>query len=245
MKLSQQEILDIAARLLKEYGSKSETSKHSIELVSKYGKDQFARIIAAAKCLREEKRWRKPNTPEKKKMNSLLGELKSRYRVGARYAFVVVEKRLSPVWSYVEDQYEWRHPVDLPARFQEGDEISCIVRGYFAKISDNRKPIVNLKLNTPRKLPAKISVGNFEVQEPKQYVCPPEKWAAEVEGLSKHICGKPFTCSCCGQEFNAREGYKIDFREIYFCKDCKREIYPTSGRGWYGKIIPTPMGNKR
>lgn len=73
----------------------------------------------------------------------------------------------------------------------------------------------------------------------------PEQWHAEVRGYGKHKCGKPFICSCCGQSFSKNQGYRIDFKEIYFCFDCKKKIYKPSNKGWRGSIISIPMGNKR
>ena len=73
----------------------------------------------------------------------------------------------------------------------------------------------------------------------------PEQWYAEVGSYDKHKCGKPFICSCCGQSFSKNQGYRIDFKEIYFCFDCKKKIYKPSNKGWRGSVISIPMGNKR
>lgn len=79
----------------------------------------------------------------------------------------------------------------------------------------------------------------------KTYVKPPSAWYGELKGLSYHKCGKSFKCNCCGQLFSANQGYRIDFRELYFCVSCKREIFPQTHKGWAGRVISTPMGNKR
>jgi hypothetical protein len=73
----------------------------------------------------------------------------------------------------------------------------------------------------------------------------PEQWYAEVGGFGKHKCGKPFVCSCCGGSFAKNQGYRIDFKEIYFCFECKKKIFRPSHRGWRGSVISIPMGNKR
>ena len=246
--LDQKGIYTIASELLKKYGSKSGITQHSAELIHNFGKVEFAKIMAAVKHIRDSSQKGKrylSDSPEKILVKRRLSQLKSKYKEGVRYAFIVKTKKLSPVWSTVEDQYGIKHPVDLPPRFKEGDEISCVVRGFYAKINDKNEAIVNLRLDSPRKLPAKMTMASFVPEEPIQYIKPPEAWAKEVDGLGKHICGKPFTCSCCGRSFPARKGYRIDFREIYFCMDCKREVFRPSGNGWRGRIISTPMGNKR
>lgn len=71
-----------------------------------------------------------------------------------------------------------------------------------------------------------------------------EFWQAQVDGYDKHLYGGTAVCSCCGRSFGAKQGYRVELKDIYFCLDCKRLIYPKSGRG-YMRIISIPMGNKR
>ena len=72
----------------------------------------------------------------------------------------------------------------------------------------------------------------------------PEAWLREVEGLGKHTATSAFKCSCCGRNFSARQGCKIEFRDVYFCKACADQIFKKSDKG-YLRIVYTPMGNKR
>lgn len=70
-----------------------------------------------------------------------------------------------------------------------------------------------------------------------------DKWFTEVDGLGYHKCGTVFLCDCCGRRVEAGKGYRIDFREIYFCEQCKREIFRPKGHA-YVKLIYTNMGHK-
>ena len=72
----------------------------------------------------------------------------------------------------------------------------------------------------------------------------PEAWFREVEGLGKHTATGPFRCSCCNRNFQARQGCKIEFRDIYFCKACADQIFKHSDKG-YLHTVYTPMGNRR
>lgn len=245
MMLSSSEVISIATELLDKYGSKSAITKHVNELVRRYGKKDYMRILAEAKRQRDLRgEWKKPK-PETELMQRRLTELKSHYKRGVRYAFVVKTKRLSPVWSVVSDSFGFTHPIDLSPRYKEGDLVSCEVWGFYSRINERNEAIVNLRLKDPRLVPSNTTLDTFEPEEPIKYIKRPEEWWHEVDGLGKHVCGKPFTCSCCGRDFPAKKGYRIDFREIYFCMDCKRKVFPPSGRGWAGRIISTPMGNKR
>lgn len=66
-----------------------------------------------------------------------------------------------------------------------------------------------------------------------------------LKELGFHKCGKPFTCSCCGNDFEMNQGIVCDTRELYLCNQCrggqrKRERTTKSLR-----TISIPMGNKR
>ena len=93
-----------------------------------------------------------------------------------------------------------------------------------------------LLLDTPRII---------QNEENEYYIKGPNKWYGEVQELGKHKCGKPFTCSCCGRDFPANAGWRVDLKEIYFCNACAKKIYEPIGRGNRHFIISTPMGNKR
>ena len=75
----------------------------------------------------------------------------------------------------------------------------------------------------------------------------PSRWYKEVHNESYHRCGKAFTCSCCGKPCKAGQGYRVDLKEIYFCTECKREIFKPEHPGdcRYMKIVYTNMGHKR
>ena len=126
--------------------------------------------------------------------------------------------------------------------YYAGDRVSCKVTGVYSKILPSGEVIVNLRLTEPRRLKPPTEK---DPDEPITYVKRPEQWYREVIDFGKHKCGKPFTCSCCGKDFLANQGVRVDFKEIYFCNSCKKLIYEPSGRGWAGRIISTPMGNKR
>lgn len=243
----------IAIELFQRYGSRKGVSHHSRELIQQYGQVEYSHIIQEVKQIQSQENS-KSITSEEKARRALVQasrkkeeeKLQARFKQGARYAFIITKKMGLSENSVVKDQYGDEHPIILPRRYEVDDKISCIVRGYQIKVSKNGQVAKsNLILDMPQKIPDRISLDSFCPIPPRHYKKSPSKWASEVEGLGKHICGKPFTCSCCGQSFPARKGYRIDLKEIYFCMDCKREIFPPSGRGWRGRIISTPMGNKR
>lgn len=244
----------VAKELLQQYGSRKEISHHSKELIEKYGQVVYSQIIQSVKIIRQQE-FRKEETKKhgedylrvQEIIRAEREKLTSRYQKGGRYAFIVTRKRLSPDKSTVEDKYGDTHQVVLSGRFAEGDKISCIVRDFSVKMNkkNGTKAISVLTLEMPRKLPDKTEMDYYEPVPAKHYVIPPSKIIDIVEGYGKHICGKPFVCTCCGESFPARKGYRIELKEIYLCMDCKREVFQPSGRGWRGRIISTPMGNKR
>ncbi len=237
-----------AKEWMQKYKTEGALMWESSALKKEYGRDQFNQILRKVRELKKvaaAERRNNPNSPIRNYLREKLRVLKTRFKENTRYAFVVTEKQKGIVWGRVKDEYGWEHPVNLPKRFEVGDCITCNVYGFFTKITEDGDVVVNLRLEDPRKLPANLTPEEYEPEGPIQFIKAPEVWAREVDGLGKHICGKPFTCSCCGRDFPARKGYRIDLKDIYFCMDCKRKVFPPSGKGWRGRIISTPMGNKR
>jgi hypothetical protein len=72
-----------------------------------------------------------------------------------------------------------------------------------------------------------------------------ERWRSAVQGFGKHKCGKPFTCNCCGRNFPANAGVRVELKDVYFCNSCAGRIFEPAKRGNHHIVIPTPMGNKR
>ena len=248
------DVRTVAKELLQQYGSRKEISHHSKELIEKYGQVVYSQIIRSVKRYRQqEAREEEPikhgeyQIRVREIIRAERDRISSRYHKGGRYAFVITKKRFSPELSTVRDKYGEKHYVALPNRFVEGDKISCIVRDYNVRMNkkNGTKAKSVLTLEIPRKLPDKTEIDLFEPIPAKHYVISPHKIAGLVEGYGKHICGKPFVCTCCGERFPARKGYRIELKEVYLCMDCKREVFPPSGKGWRGRIISTPMGNKR
>ena len=244
----------VAKELLQQYGSRKEISHHSKELIEKYGQILYSQIIRSVKTIRLQetrKEEKRKNGDDSSRVQEIIRaereKLASRYQIGGRYAFIITKKRLSPENSTVKDKYGEEHLVVLPNRFMEGDKISCIVRDFSVRMNKKNGTVARsvLTLEIPRKLPDKTEMEYYEPVPAKHYLISPSKIADKVEGYGKHICGKPFVCTCCGGSFPARKGYRIELKEIYLCMDCKREVFQPSGKGWRGRIISTPMGNKR
>lgn len=215
---------------------------------SKEGFNAVLYIIDHVKSIRDSGINRKENyqySVAYKELRTKLSLLKSRFKENTRYAFIVKEKQHGTRWGRVVDQYGMEHPVNMSSRYDVDDYITCNVFGYYAKVKEPNLVVVNLKLDAPRKLSSKLTPDEYVPEEAPHFIKSPDKWYGEVIDLGKHKCGKPFTCSCCGKDFSANQGVRVDFKEIYFCNTCKRLIYEPSGRGWAGRIISTPMGNKR
>lgn len=236
-------IKDIACELLQKYGSKTGVSEHSAELIEKYGISNYAKILECMKQL-----WLESHNEEyeerQRKLNAAIKKIKSFYQRGGRYAFVIIDMQMTPKNSIVQDRFGRYHHLLLPNRYKVGDKISCVVLGYQGKVTKSGHR-VNLELEYPRKLPAETNISKFEPILAPHYKVSPKKLGMQLQGLDKHLCGKPFTCSCCGRDFQARKGYKMDNKEIYLCKDCKQVVFPPMRKGSYIKYISTPMGNKR
>ena len=244
----------VAKELLQQYGSRKKISHHSKELIEKYGQILYSQIIRSVKIIRLQENRKeeiKKNGDDSLRVQGIIRaereKIASRYQKGGRYAFIITKKKFSPENSTVKDKYGEKHLVVLPNRFMEGDRISCVVRDYTVRMNHKNGTVARsvLTLELPRKLPDKTEIDYYEPVPAKHYLISPSKIADKVEGYGKHICGKPFVCTCCGGSFPARKGYRIELKEIYLCMDCKREVFQPSGKGWRGRIISTPMGNKR
>lgn len=243
--MTDSEVYSIATALLKKYYTRSGILRHTDELIAEYGKEDYIRISYAAKNIRDTtglgKRFDN-NSPEKKKKRQLSQRMISRFEVGKRYLFTALGKLNDIGMELLVDQYGDYQPVRTSMCYYPGDRVSCKVVGIYSKIKPSGEVIVNLRLVEPRRLKP---LQKADPDEPISYVKKPEQWYREVIDLGKHKCGKPFTCSCCGKDFLANQGVRVDFKDIYFCNACKKLIYEPSGRGWAGRIISTPMGNKR
>ena len=177
--------------------------------------------------------------PRKKKLTGFgPGFLKDIYVVGERYLFVVASnERDNNGRQIVEDSFGVKHILSKEGTSYEiGTNVRCTV----ILISSEPNPQTGnycMYLDKPR------VVG--DKSQPIHYVKSPDKWYPEVQGLDKHKCGKPFTCSCCGRHFQANQGVRVDLKEIYFCNSCEKKVYLPQSRGRHAFIISTPMGNKR
>ena len=170
------------------------------------------------------------------------------YEVGSSYVFKVIRsKSYAKSREYIlEDKLGHEQSIVTAQNFEDGDSIICQVRGFSKKY----KHLNSLQLINPRLYE---EPKTKESRKPREYLTPatqylngkrPEAWLREVEGLGKHTASCAFKCSCCGRNFSARQGCKIEFRDIYFCKACADQIFKKSDKG-YLRIVYTPMGNKR
>lgn len=150
------------------------------------------------------------------------------------------------------EPYEWHVPI-INEEYRDLETIPCV---YHKHVLSFNKEDASLNVMSPqneshvRKATPRVKVsgsgGSKSVPRPSQvYRKTPEQWHGEVASLGKHKCGKPFICSCCGGSFAKNQGYRIDFKEIYFCFECKKKIFKPSHKGWRGSVISIPMGNKR
>lgn len=182
----------------------------------------------------------RPTKPkEKASKPATVQVLLNKYVKRERYTFIATDERDANGYQLVEDESGNLHLLTgTTQRYAKGEKIRCTVKGF------GQKPVGSIKgpylvLTEPRK----IVIERITVSVP--YVKPPEKWGSEVKDLGKHKCGKPFTCSCCGRNFPANAGVRVDLKDIYFCNSCARKIYEPTGRGNHHIFISTPMGNKR
>jgi hypothetical protein len=182
-----------------------------------------------------------PNRQPKPKKKSASSKIKTvylnKYVRGDRYNFEVTSKHDSAGDQIVKDEAGRLHLLtETGSRYSEGDKVRCTVKGF---VNYPKDPFWEpfLILSAPR------IIQTVTVTVP--YIKTPERWHGEVQDLGKHKCGKAFKCSCCGRDFPAFAGWRVDLKEIYFCNACAKKIYEPKGRGNRHFIIPTPMGNKR
>ena len=179
---------------------------------------------------------KKPKEKRKKAGVDLI-YLRAKYSVGERYPFIVTGEKDKDGYQLLRDQYGYEHPLTgTTVEYSRGDEVRCMVSGFsqFANPTTGKGSLI---LTSPR-------IVNKE-KDDVYYIRSPYRWHSEVQDLGRHKCGKPFTCSCCGRDFPANAGVRVDFKEIYFCNSCARKVYEPVGRGNRHVVILTPMGNKR
>lgn len=179
-------------------------------------------------------------SPVKQKQKSrdvvALRNLRDKYKKGERYLFTVTGRRDRSGNQIVRDASGYEHVlVGTTVSYSVDDEVRCTVTG-FSFDSDVSIGSGHALVSSPR------IVKNEEFVS---YIKSPGRWHSEVQGLGKHKCGKAFTCSCCGRNFPANAGVRVDLKDIYFCNSCARKIYEPVGRGNHHIYISTPMGNKR
>lgn len=168
--------------------------------------------------------------------------LKNRYKKGERYTFIATDERDAYGYQIMKDEFGKRHLLTgTSSRYENGIKVRCTVIGF------GKKPVASittkyLVLSDPRKeTERKVqSTPTYSSSTP-----PLVRGFSDVQGLGRHKCGKPFTCSCCGKSFPANAGWRVDLRDVYFCNSCARKVYIAEGRGNGRFIISTPMGNKR
>lgn len=163
--------------------------------------------------------------------------LKKYYAVGKRYLFVVVEGRDNKGRQFVEDSFGIKHILTGTNTIYEiGENVRCTVIGISKEKNDITQNYF-MTLTMPR--------CTKRENLPIKYEKSPQQWHHEVQGLDKHQCRKPFTCACCGQDFPGRMGYRVEIKDIYFCKSCASKIFVPEKAKKGPVIIYTPMGNKR
>ena len=164
--------------------------------------------------------------------------LVGKYLIGERYTFTVTnDKDKVSHKILLKDSYGFEHPVDLPSQLIDGDDVTATVVAYRYRRPQGRQGAK-----------AYLILDNINLCE--EVLSPnttrsPEEWGAAVGDLPNHICGKPFICHCCGKNYAARQGVRVENTDMYFCNHCKKLIFRPSGEGWRKRIIYTPMGNKR
>ena len=164
----------------------------------------------------------------------------SGYNKGDRYTFTATGEKDTLGGQILRGELGGLHLLQKSsAQYEYGDKVRCTVKGFSSFEHDSLKGQYAL-LSEPRK----ITVESITVRYSGRSKTP-SQWAREVQGLGKHKCGKPFKCSCCGQQFPMNAGYRIDLKDIYFCNACAREIFEPGKRGNSRFFISTPMGNKR
>lgn len=176
--------------------------------------------------------------PPKRKMTGFnLKFLTKKYAVGERYLFVVTAEKDDKGCQFVEDSFGIRHLLtSTGTEYSTGENVRCTVMDI-PKQQNTLTGNFFLILSLPR-------VVNRE-RIVRKYIKSPQQWSHEVQGLDKHQSGKPFTCACCGLDFPGRMGYRVELKDVYFCKSCARKIFEPKARKTEPSLIYTPMGNKR
>lgn len=162
------------------------------------------------------------------------------YNKGDRYLFTATGEKDALGGQIFRGELGGLHLLEKSSvQYEYGDKVRCTVKGFSSFEHDSLIGQYAL-LSEPRKIASEsTSVWYFGHSKT------PSQWAREVQGLGKHKCGKPFKCSCCGHQFPMNSGFRIDFKDIYFCNACARDIFEPGKRGNSRFFIPTPMGNKR
>ena len=226
----------IATLMVRQHNSLESLVSYAKYYQALFGEAKFERILKLAAEYYEREKDR----------------ISSRFSVGESYSFKVFSsfRQGTKVLTDLVDRNHDHHKVLTESVYPAGKEVWCEVNSI-----DSTQPLGwQLELNLSRLIVKEVATAVkpstvFEDKEDKadtQPVCKksPDQWFREVDGLGYHKCGKAFTCNCCGRSFNAGQGYRIDLKEIYFCTECKKEIFKPSGRG-YMSIVYTNMGHKR
>ena len=176
--------------------------------------------------------------PKKKKTGFGPSFLKQKYKVGERYQFVVTDAEDNNGRQFVEDIYGIRHILTgTKTKYLVGENVRCTVM----LISREQNALTQnycLFLTMPRVVGQRKTIV-------KKYLKSPAQWRTEVQGLDKHQSGRAFTCACCGLDFLGRMGYRVELKDICFCKSCASKIFEPKYHPKGPKLIYTPMGNKR
>ena len=220
---------DELRKILNTYPSPKSMRKHAEELIAIYGEDYFNLLLLEADRIRRETKNNEAIVKIK------LQALQAKYEKGERYAFVVTGRIDNKGYTIVRDSFGDEHSLVCDTLYKAGDEVKCTVSSFSSTVGESIADC-HLVLISPRIV---------KQEEPIRYLKSPDKWYGEVQDLGKHKCGKPFKCSCCGRDYPANAGWRVDLKDIYFCNACARKIYEPKGRGSRHFIISTPMGNKR
>ena len=158
------------------------------------------------------------------------------YEIGQRYKFTVTANKDDAGRQVLKDEAGQRHILtSTQTYYSEGDEVTCTVISFPKRVGSNI-PTSPMILGQPRLV---ITSDNYP------FAASAKRWALKVQGLEKHKCGKPFTCNCCGHNFPANAGVRIDLKDFYFCNACASQIFEPGKRGNHHFYISTPTGHKR
>lgn len=233
-------VVDIRAeanKLLEQYGSRKNISHNSAELIQQYGQVVYSHIIKTVRAIRQkevrqESQLRRNQSKQSPNTNKPV--YYNEYKKSERYTFIATGTSSSQNRQIVKDRKGHFFLVaDSSAKYEAGAKVRCTVKGPSPYPEDKGL----ILLTEPRR----ITVESITVRVPKR----PEFRFSEVQDLGKHRCGKPFKCSCCGRNFPAYAGWRVELKELYFCNACASQIYMPKERGNHHFYITTPMGNKR